>query len=52
VAAGAQAKPGLVLGHHFVSAGPPPTSSQCIATLKIACYDPQDMRNQYDFNPE
>ena len=52
VAGGAQAKPGLVLGHHFVSAGPPPTSAQCIAAYGIACYDPQDMRNQYDFNPE
>jgi subtilase family serine protease len=48
----AEAMPGLVLGHHFATAGPPPTSSQCIAAYGIACYSPQDMRNQYDFNPE
>ena len=48
----ASASPNLILGHHIASARAPPTSAQCIAAFGIACYDPQDMRNQYDFNPE
>jgi subtilase family serine protease len=44
--------PGVIVGPHVAAAGsPPPTSAQCIANYGIACYDPQDMRNQYDFNP-
>ena len=41
----------LILGPRLNTAGGPPTSAQCIAQFGIACYDPQDMRNQYDFNP-
>ncbi|HET8976644.1 MAG TPA: S53 family peptidase [Solirubrobacteraceae bacterium] len=55
VALGATTAPGvpnLILGPHLKSAGGPPTSSYCIANYGIACYGPQDMRNQYDFNPE
>jgi subtilase family serine protease len=44
--------PNLVLGPHLAAAGGPPTSAQCIAAYGIACYAPQDMRNQYDFNSE
>lgn len=43
--------PGVVAGPHVASAGEPPTSAQCIANYGIACYSPQDMRNQYDINP-
>jgi subtilase family serine protease len=43
--------PGLIAGPHVAPVGQPPTSAQCIAQYGIACYDPQDMRNQYDFNP-
>ena len=44
--------PELVLGPHLATAGPPPTSAQCIAAYGIACYSPQDMHNQYDYNPQ
>jgi subtilase family serine protease len=43
--------PAAVLGPHISTAGSPPTSAQCKAQIGIACYGPQDMRNQYDFNP-
>jgi subtilase family serine protease len=52
VAPAAGATPALVVGHHFAKKTGAPTSSQCIAAIGIACYDPQDIRNQYDFNPE
>lgn len=45
------AVPGLIVGPHLAGAGTPPTSTQCIQAYGIACYSPQDMRNQYDFNP-
>lgn len=48
----AGAKPLLVVGHHFAKTTTPPTSSQCITEIGIACYDPQDIRHQYDFNPQ
>jgi subtilase family serine protease len=43
--------PNLIAGPHVAPVGPPPTSQQCVAAYGIACYAPQDMRNQYDFNP-
>lgn len=45
------ASPAVVMGPYITTAGGPPTSEQCIQAYGIACYDPQDMRNQYDFNP-
>ncbi len=43
--------PGLIAGPHVAAVGPPPQSAQCIAAYGIACYAPEDMRNQYDFKP-
>jgi subtilase family serine protease len=50
----AGADPSVIVGHHFAAGRgqSPPTSAQCIADLGIACYAPQDMRNEYDFGPE
>jgi subtilase family serine protease len=52
-AATASVAPTAIVGpviHTAAGAGAPPTSAQCIAAYGIACYGPQDMRNEYDFN--
>jgi len=33
------------------TAAQPPTGAFCLATLKIACYRPSDIQNQYNFGP-
>ncbi|MFZ0216870.1 MAG: S53 family peptidase [Candidatus Dormiibacterota bacterium] len=43
--------PQIVVGHKIQSPAGPPTSAQCIAIDGIGCYSPQDIRNQYDYNP-
>lgn len=49
-AAAGDAAPLLVMGHKIQTQGPPPASTFCIANYGIACYGPQDIRAQYDFN--
>jgi subtilase family serine protease len=52
---GSGVSPQLVVGPSVAhAAGQPPTSAQCAAATGgavEACYGPQDIRNQYDFNP-